>query len=146
MADRVPAAVRSRIMRSIRGTDTVPELRVRSALHRRGFRFRVHVRELAGRPDIVLPRYRTAILVHGCFWHRHARCRFATVPQTRQSYWAAKFEANRKRDRRTVRALERAGWRVVVLWECEVMRDVHRAIVRAGLRRLPGPRRRSRLH
>lgn len=145
MADRVSAAVRSRIMRSIRGTDTAPELLVRSALHRRGFRFRIHVRGLPGRPDIVLPRYRTAILVHGCFWHRHPRCRCATVPRTRTAYWSAKFAANRRRDRRTVRALERAGWRVIVLWECEVMRDPHGAVLRAGLRRRPAACRRTRV-
>ncbi|MBU3727876.1 MAG: DNA mismatch endonuclease Vsr [Phycisphaerales bacterium] len=120
MADRVSPQVRSRIMRSIRGSDTGPERIVRSALHRRGFRFRINVRSLPGTPDIVLPALRTVILVHGCFWHRHGRCRLAAMPQTRSEYWAAKFAANRRRDRRVAAALERLGWRVIVVWECAV--------------------------
>lgn len=146
MADRVSAAVRSRIMRSIRGTDTRPELLVRRVLHGRGFRFRLHATGLPGRPDIVLPRYRTAILVHGCFWHRHARCPLATVPRTRAAYWRAKFAANRRRDRATVRALRRAGWRVIVLWECDVMRDAQRAVARTGLRYRAPASVRARVH
>jgi DNA mismatch endonuclease (patch repair protein) len=120
MADRVSPQVRSRIMRSIRGSDTGPERVVRSALHRRGFRFRVNVKALPGTPDIVLPALRTVILVHGCFWHRHGRCRLASVPRTRPEYWTAKFAANRRRDRRVAAALERLGWRVIVIWECTV--------------------------
>jgi DNA mismatch endonuclease (patch repair protein) len=131
MADRVSPEVRSRIMRSIRGRDTGPERIVRSALHRKGFRFRLNVRALPGTPDIVLPALRTAILVHGCFWHRHGRCRLATVPRTRMAYWAAKFAANRRRDRRVVAALSRLGWRVIVIWEC----SVHPGMSFPGLRR-----------
>jgi DNA mismatch endonuclease (patch repair protein) len=120
MADRVSPQVRSRIMRSIRGSGTGPERTVRSALHRRGFRFRVNVKSLPGTPDIVLPAHRTVILVHGCFWHRHGRCRLASVPRTRPEYWAKKFAANRRRDRRVMAALVRLGWRVIVIWECGV--------------------------
>ena len=134
MADRVSPEVRSRIMRSIRGRDTAPERLVRSALHRKGFRFRINVKSLPGTPDIVLPSLRTVILVHGCFWHRHGRCRLASVPRTRPEYWAAKFAANRRRDRRVVAALERLGWRVIVIWECSVRPDM----AFPGLRRRRG--------
>ena len=132
MADRVSPQVRSRIMRSIRGADTGPERIVRSALHSRGFRFRVNVKALPGTPDIVLPALRTVILVHGCFWHRHGRCRLASVPRTRTAYWTTKFAANRRRDRRVAAALVRLGWRVIVIWECAVRPGM--AI--QGLRRL----------
>lgn len=131
MADRVSPQVRSRIMRSIRGSGTGPERTVRSALHRRGFRFRVNVKSLPGTPDVVLPALRTVILVHGCFWHRHGRCRLASVPRTRPEYWAAKFAANRRRDRRVAAALENLGWRVIVIWEC----SVHPGMPIPGLRR-----------
>jgi len=137
MADRVSPEVRSRIMRSIRGADTGPERMVRSALHRKGFRFRINVRALPGTPDIVLPALRTVIFVHGCFWHRHGRCKLATVPRTRSAYWAAKFAANRRRDRRAVAALSKLGWRVIVIWECAV----HPEMPFPGLRR---PRRTGR--
>ncbi len=131
MADRVSPEVRSRIMRSIRGRDTGPERIVRSALHRKGFRFRLNVRALPGTPDIVLPALRTVIFVHGCFWHRHGRCSLATMPRTRPEYWSAKFAANRRRDRRVSAALARLGWRVIVIWEC----SVHPEMSFPGLRR-----------
>jgi len=101
--------------------NTKPEMLVRRALHRLGFRFRVHRRDLAGRPDIVLPKYQTAIFVHGCFWHRHVGCRRTTTPKTRETFWRQKFEANVSRDRKAEEALERAGWKVMVLWECEII-------------------------
>lgn len=100
--------------------NTKPELLVRGALHRLGFRFRLHKRDLPGRPDIVLPKYRTVIFVHGCFWHRHPGCRRTTTPATRKAFWLNKFEANIARDRKATETLERAGWNVLVLWECEV--------------------------
>ena len=124
MADRVSPQVRSRIMRSIRASGTGPERTVRSALHRKGFRFRINVKSLPGTPDIVLPAHRAVILVHGCFWHRHGRCRLASVPRTRAAYWAAKFAANRRRDRRVAAALRRLGWRVIVIWECSIRPDM----------------------
>lgn len=100
--------------------NTKPEMTVRRALHRLGFRFRLHRRDLPGRPDIVLPKYRTAIFVHGCFWHRHPGCRRTTTPKTREAFWRDKFDANILRDRKATEALERAGWKVLVLWECEI--------------------------
>lgn len=105
-------------MAGIRGRDTRPELRLRKALFARGFRYRINDRRLPGRPDLVFPRYRAAVMVHGCFWHRHADCRYATVPATRTDFWMAKFEANRKRDRAVLEELARAGWRCAVVWEC----------------------------
>lgn len=123
MTDIVDRVTRSRMMAGIRGGNTLPELAVRRHLHGRGFRFRLHVRDLPGRPDIVLPKYRAAIFVHGCFWHRHPGCRFATTPATRRAFWQAKFRENVERDHRQQRTLRSAGWRVLVIWECEVARS-----------------------
>ncbi len=114
---------RSWNMSRIRGRDTKPELLVRSLLHRLGYRFRLHRRHLPGTPDIVLPKYRTVIFVHGCFWHRHPGCRYAYTPKSRVEFWKTKFAANVDRDARTRRALEQAGWQVLVVWECE-LRDM----------------------
>jgi len=113
-------ATRSRNMAAIRSANTKPEMRVRSALHALGYRFRLHRKDLPGRPDIVLPRLRTVIFVHGCFWHCH-RCKYGSVvPATRADFWAAKRAGNVARDRRNRTALRKEGWRVCVLWECEV--------------------------
>ena len=109
-------------MSRVGGRDTKPELVVRRAIHRMGFRFRLHRRDLAGTPDIVLPRHKLAIFVHGCFWHRHAGCRHSTTPKTRTTFWTAKFDANVKRDRRNVVALEHTGWTVATVWECQTRR------------------------
>jgi DNA mismatch endonuclease, patch repair protein len=106
-------------MRKVRSSDTAPELLVRKLLHRCGYRFRLQGSDLPGNPDIVLPKYKTIVLVHGCFWHRHKRCREATMPKSNQSYWEAKFERNEKRDRRIKRELKRLGWRVITVWECQ---------------------------
>lgn len=116
--DIVSPEVRSRMMSGIRGKNTQPELVVRSLVHRLGLRFRLHVQGLPGRPDLVLSRHRTVILVHGCFWHRHS-CGLAAVPRTRPEFWSAKFDANVRRDARNKAALEELGWRVVEVWECE---------------------------
>ena len=105
-------------MSRIRGKDTKPELRVRSQLHRMGYRFRLHRKDLPGRPDIVLPKYDTVIFVHGCFWHRHKGCRFAYTPKTRVEFWETKFEQNVRRDRRNEAALRKRGWRIIRIWEC----------------------------
>lgn len=118
--DRLTTEQRSWNMSRIRGKDTSPERAVRSVLHRLGYRFRLHSRSLPGRPDLVLPKYGTVVLVHGCFWHRHARCPFAYTPQTREQFWSEKFDANVARDRRVARTLRSLGWRVLVVWECEV--------------------------
>jgi DNA mismatch endonuclease (patch repair protein) len=107
-------------MSAIRGHDTTPERLVRSTLHRHGLRFRLHVRDLPGRPDIVLTRHRTIILVHGCFWHLHIGCVKSTLPATNRAWWVAKLRRNRARDRRNIRDLRAAGWRVIVVWECEL--------------------------
>ena len=107
-------------MSRIRSNDTTPEMRVRSALHRAGYRFRLHVKTLPGKPDIVLPKYKTVIFVHGCFWHRHKGCPNATTPSTNQDYWQEKFKRNVKRDRQEQAKLKKLGWKVVVVWECEV--------------------------
>lgn len=126
MADTLTKPQRSALMAKIRSKDTKPELAVRSLLHRLGYRFRLHRRDLPGSPDIVLPKHRTVIFVHGCFWHRHAGCRHATTPATRARFWRLKFEGNMARDRRVKAALRRGGWRVVTIWECDVKRLVER--------------------
>ena len=124
MMDIVDASTRSRMMAGIRGKDTRPEVLLRSALHRHGFRFRLHDRRLPGRPDLVLPRYRAAVLVHGCFWHRHEGCRYATTPSTRPEFWESKFEANVLRDREVLTMLRAAGWRVATVWECALRKPI----------------------
>jgi len=124
MVDIVDTATRSRMMAGIRGKDTKPELLLRHAMHARGFRYRLHDRKLPGRPDLVFPRYHAAVLVHGCFWHRHQGCRYATTPATRREFWAEKFHANVLRDQRKHQALREAGWRVAVVWECALRRSV----------------------
>jgi len=111
---------RAEVMSRIRGRDTKPEKAVRSLLHRLGYRFRLYVRDLPGRPDIVLPKYRTVMMVHGCFWHRHTGCRFCYVPKSRAEFWEKKFAENVHRDTEVAAALVRLGWRVVVVWECQI--------------------------
>ncbi len=117
MSDIVDRQTRSRMMAGVKATDTRPELLVRRLVHRAGFRFRLHVRELPGRPDIVLPRHRAVIFVHGCFWHGHG-CHLFRWPSSREDFWRGKITANRARDRRAHRLLKLAGWRVLVVWEC----------------------------
>jgi len=125
-------------MRRVRGKDTTPEMLVRSLLHRLGFRFRLHRADLPGKPDLVLPRYKTAIFVHGCFWHRHADCPRASTPATRQEYWLPKFQRTVERDRRNQERLRCGGWNVIVVWECE-LRDMEQIAVRLPeqIRRMP---------
>ncbi len=107
-------------MSRIRATNTKPELVVRSLLHGMGFRYRLHVRALPGCPDIVLPRWQCIILVHGCFWHRHQGCHLAYTPKSRKAFWNKKFEGNVYRDRNALTKLRHLGWRVLVVWECEL--------------------------
>lgn len=119
MTDTVTVERRSEIMRRIRGRDTQPELKVRRGLHRMGFRYRLHRKDLPGKPDIVLTRHRAVVFVHGCFWHRHDGCRMATTPASNVEFWKRKFAANVERDQRNRQALVAAGWRVLIVWECE---------------------------
>jgi DNA mismatch endonuclease (patch repair protein) len=120
MADVHTREERSRNMAAIRSANTKPEVRVRSALHAQGLRFRLHRKDLPGKPDIVLPKFRTAIFVHGCFWHCHS-CKYGSVvPATRPEFWAAKRGGNVARDRKNRAALRKLGWRVLVVWECDV--------------------------
>lgn len=114
---------RSYNMSRIRGQDTGPEKKLRSLLHRNGFRYRVHDSRLPGRPDIALPKYRSVILVHGCFWHRHPKCRFTTTPESRFDFWQEKFAGNIKRDRRNRTLLKKRGWLTIIVWECELKDD-----------------------
>lgn len=115
--DIVPPAVRSRMMAGIRGKNTKPELQLRSGLHRRGLRFRLHCNSLPGRPDLVFPKYKAVIFAHGCFWHGHD-CHLFRLPTTRAEFWRAKIHSNVERDRDQTNALLQAGWRVSVVWEC----------------------------
>jgi DNA mismatch endonuclease, patch repair protein len=111
-------------MRGVRKKNTKPELLVRGQLHAMGFRFRLHRRDLPGTPDVVMPRHRAVILVHGCFWHQHADCRHANRPRTRTDYWLPKLARNVERDAQVGKALAALGWRVLVLWECELHDEV----------------------
>lgn len=125
MADRISEERRSWNMSRIRDRDTKPELTVRSVLHRQGYRFRLHRKDLPGKPDIVLPKFGTVIFVHGCFWHRHPGCKFAYTPKSRQEFWQNKFSSNVRRDNRVQAELANLGWKVHVIWECET-RDTRR--------------------
>lgn len=109
---------RSEIMRSIKGKDTKPEKIVRSLLHSMGYRFRIHVKDLPGSPDIVLPKHKSVIFVHGCFWHGH-NCKIAKIPKTETPFWMNKFEKNKLRDEKNQSELRQRGWKVFVIWECE---------------------------
>lgn len=120
MADVVDKATRSRMMSGIQSKHTRPEIQLRKALHARGYRFRLHDKRLPGAPDIVLARWKVAILVQGCFWHRHPGCRYATRPATRAEFWETKLNANVERDNRNQRTLIELGWRVAVVWECMI--------------------------
>lgn len=117
--DRLSPEKRSWNMSRIRSRDTRPEKLVRSLLHHMGFRFRLHRKDLPGRPDIVLPRHQTIILVHGCYWHRHPGCRFTYTPKTNQEFWENKFQQNTIRDHRQKKELAALGWKVLTIWECE---------------------------
>ena len=107
-------------MAGIRSSNTAPEMKVRRLLHRHGFRYRLHQKNLPGRPDLVLSRYQVCIFVHGCFWHRHPGCRYATTPSTRPDFWRSKFDQNVARDTRIKAELIALGWRVIELWECGI--------------------------
>lgn len=118
MTDIVNKATRSRMMSAIKGKDTRPELTVRRLLHSAGFRYRLHRRDLPGKPDLVLPKYNLVIFVHGCFWHQHPGCHYAYTPASNSEKWKQKLEGNRERDRKQQQKLLDMGWRVLVIWEC----------------------------
>jgi DNA mismatch endonuclease, patch repair protein len=118
MADVHSKAVRSYNMSRIKSRDTKPEMLVRKFLHAQGFRYRLHVKDLPGKPDIVLPKYRTVIFVHGCFWHGHANCKYFKIPQTRTKWWTDKINTNITNDTKAVKALKKEGWKVMEIWEC----------------------------
>ena len=124
MADHLSKERRSWNMSRIRGRDTIPERKLRSYLHRLGFRFRVHETKLPGKPDVVLPKYRTVIFVHGCFWHRHDGCKHAATPKSNEFFWLEKFRGTLERDERNSNALRKLGWQVIIAWECEINSDV----------------------
>lgn len=119
MRDRLTKERRSWNMSRIRGTDTLPEKRVRSQLHRMGYRFRLHRKDLPGNPDIVFVSRHIAVFVHGCFWHRHRRCKNCTTPTNNRNFWIDKLEGNAARDSRNRQTLRRLGWRTIVIWECQ---------------------------
>jgi DNA mismatch endonuclease (patch repair protein) len=129
VTDRLTPKMRSWNMSRIKGKNTKPEVVVRSLLHRMGFRFRLHVRHLPGRPDVVLTRWNLVVFVHGCFWHRHPKCRFAYTPKSRKTFWLSKLEGNVSRDKRAIAALKRLGWKTLVVWECE-LHDLERVSAR----------------
>ncbi len=137
MADRISQEHRSWNMSRIRGKDTGPEKQLRSLLHRAGFRFRLHDAGLPGKPDLVLPRYRTVIFVHGCYWHRHPGCSRATTPKSRTDFWLTKFQGTVERDQRKAEELRSRGWRVVTVWECDLEQNPD-AVLRAVRQHLTG--------
>lgn len=118
MIDIVGPAKRSEMMAGIKRYDTKPEMKVRRYLHSLGFRYVLHKKELPGKPDIVFPKHRAVVFVHGCFWHSHEGCKYAAVPKTREAFWSDKLKSNQVRDRKVVRELLDSGWRVLIVWEC----------------------------
>ena len=115
---------RSRNMSAIKSKNTKPEITLRKLLHSMGYRFRLHRKDLPGSPDIVLPKYKTVIFVHGCFWHRHENCKYASIPKTRKEFWESKFKANVKRDKEIQEKIKNIGWQSVVIWECEIKNKI----------------------
>jgi len=123
MADRVSKETRSYNMSRIKGKDTKPEIIVRSYLFSRGLRFRKNDKRYPGSPDIVLPKYNTIVFVHGCFWHLHEGCKYATMPKSNVEFWKNKLHQNKERDERNQKELEEMGWNVITVWECELKKD-----------------------
>ena len=120
MADVHSKATRSYNMSRIKGKNTKPEMLVRTFLHAKGYRYKLHDKKLPGKPDIVLPKYRTVIFVHGCFWHGHANCKYFVVPKTRTQWWTDKINGNKANDEKAVKALKKDGWKIIKVWECDL--------------------------
>ncbi len=120
MADVHSKATRSFNMSRIKGKDTKPEMLVRTFLHANGYRYKLHDKTLPGKPDIVLPKYQTVIFVHGCFWHGHKNCRYFVIPKTRTQWWTDKINRNKANDEKAVKALKKDGWKIIIIWECEL--------------------------
>jgi len=132
MADHISPEHRSWLMSRVKGKNTSPEIRVRRLAHGMGLRFRLHRKDLPGKPDLVFPRYGVALFVHGCFWHRHPSCPKASLPKTRIKFWQSKFEKNVERDQRNIEEITALGWNALVLWECETKDP---SLVKTKLRR-----------
>ena len=130
MSEKISPETRSRMMAGIRGKDTKPELMIRRHLHAQGLRFRLFARELAGRPDVVLPRWKVVVFAHGCFWHGHQDCSFFRLPKTRPEFWGAKIQRNVERDSVAIAQLREAGWRVAIIWECALRKEPDRTLDR----------------
>ncbi len=120
MVDIISKEKRSWNMSRIKGKDTKPEMVVRSLLHKMGYRFRLHRKDLPGCPDIVFPKYKSVLFIHGCYWHRHKGCKYAYDPKSRIDFWEKKFQGNVERDRKQQRELKKLGWKVIVIWECQI--------------------------
>jgi len=123
---------RSWNMSRIGGKDTRPEKQMRSLLHAKGYRFKLSDKDLPGRPDIILPKYRAVIFVHGCFWHRHPDCKYAYTPKSRIEFWKEKFAKNVKRDKKNLSLLQRAGWLTIAVWECEIKKNTEDVLNRVS--------------
>jgi len=136
MADVHEPQVRSYNMSQIRSKNTKPEIFVRKYLHSQGIRYRLHVKTMPGRPDLVLPRYRTVIFIHGCFWHGHEGCKYFVIPQTNRIFWKKKIEDNKLRDKRNVLALKKAQWKVIEVWECKIKSYNREKFLQQLLRRI----------
>jgi len=124
MADVHDKATRSYNMSQVKSKDTKPEMLVRKYLHAHGFRYRLHVKDLPGKPDIVLPKYKTVIFINGCFWHGHKNCKYATIPKTRTEWWQSKIKGNIANDKKAIELLKKEGWQVITLWTCSLKNNI----------------------
>ena len=136
MTDVHDKKTRSYNMSRIRSTNTKPEMLVRKFLHAQGFRFRLHDRKLPGKPDIVLPKYKTVIFIHGCFWHGHDKCKYFVVPKTRTEWWLDKINNNKRNDIKAIRSLKKEGWKIISIWECDIRPARIQATLKALIKKL----------
>ncbi len=134
MSDVHDKETRSYNMSRISGKDTKPEMIVRKFLHENGFRYRLHVKDLPGKPDIVLPKYNTVIFVHGCFWHAHEGCKYFKIPKTRTEWWKEKLYSNKSRDEQNIQELKEMCWKVIVIWECELNKNIFKGKMEAVIK------------